>query len=1023
MPNLSRVLSVVGLVALVGGPLSTAPAYAQETLLAQAPVTTVRVSGVAADAQGAPVADATVTLAGPKTYTTKTDARGAYSALVVAGVYVVSATKAGFATATEADFVVAPGVSAQTLNVTMLQQTFSSLQVIGRTSTNVRRSTFNTGPAAIQTLSAVKIEDQAQPQVINLVNELPGAVTESPNSGGNNSAPGAIRFVSIRGAFGNETSTLIDGHALANGAFGDFVSSWLSSEVLGGIELVKGPGAAAPQVINGIGGTINFRTRDPMRTPGGSLTQGFDIGQGGAFTNLLYSGTHGKFGWVLDYSVDGATSAVHDMPGIVSIPSFALINGASIRTSGGSGASAGYQLVTNGPQPGVYGGGINNQITLFGCCQTFNANFNNRTALVKGRYQFSPTTSLTASFISGESYADQNGNHLTLNPATFTPASNYTGTAYAAGTPVGYYQYGANQVISPNFEWDHEPMFNLEFRTGIKDMTILARAFTAGISRLQMNPNGNTAATLVTPMQLYGTAVTCTGTGAAQVCTPQSFNGGTYSVSLPPGSAKCSVPGSPIGVTTGCTSTSSNFIGYNSPTYFSNAEEDKARGYSLEIDKPLGKGGNLLSVAYDYSRNESRTYNYGYAYPDITQVSIPKGSYQTFGTLLVRGIFDVTPKLNATLSNYFTSFTQNTSQDFGQTFVKDTTTRYDPRLGLVFRPNPNTSARFAMGGSVSFPYLGIGDRANGAPPTSYTQVSATDPTQNYATRTLANPKIKPETAFGYDLGADFRVGRDRQTVISGDVYMTNLFNQFLTTNILINPYPGPYTLCTGGATLQADGTCRTSGGLVSTPQTPQVFGTQTINLGDARYEGIEIAISRDPAQGFGFTLNTTLQRAFDYNVSRCIYYSSPLCNGAQNANLGVIPNVNFPEGGAFTAASNYSTVQNHSIPYSTAYGELRFRGPKGTLVQFGEQYMGPNNSLALAPFFVASGSIRVPIGDGRTSVQLSGYNLFNAYPNAYITSGAGVPVSLVNGQIGLTNQNSLGPRNIRLVFTRKFGGL
>lgn len=1023
MFSLSRVLGVVVLVALAGGPISMAPAFAQETLVAQVPATATRITGVVADAQGATVRDVTVTLTGAKSYATKTDARGAFAIDVAPGIYSVSAHKAGFSTATEADFVVAPGTPAQTLNVTMQQQTFSSLQVIGRTSTNVRRSTFNAGPAAVQTLSSVKIEDQAQPQIINLINELPGAVTESPNSGGNNSAPGAIRFVSIRGAFGNETASLIDGHPLANGSFGDFVASWLNSSILGGIELVKGPGAAAPQVINGIGGTVNFRTREPLRTPGGSFTQGFDVGQGGAFTNLLYSGTHGKFGWVLDYAVNGATSALHDSPGLVSIPTSALINGASIRTTGGSGASAGYQLTSAGPQPGVYGNGINNQIALFGCCQTFNANYNNRTALVKGKYQFSATTSLTASFISAESYADQNGNHLTLNPATFKPASNYTGTTYAAGTPVGYYQYGANSVIPPNFEWDHEPMFNLEFRTGIKDMTVLARAFSAGISRLQMNPNGNSAATLTTPMQLYGTAVTCTGTGAAQVCAPQSFNGGTYTISMPPGNAKCSVAGSPIGSTTGCTAASPNFIGYNSPTYFSNSEQDNVRGYSLELDKPIGKGGNLLSVAYDYSRNESKTYNYGYGYPDISQVSIPAGSYQTFGTLLVRGIFDVTPKLNATLSNYFTTFTQNTSQDFGQTFVKSTSSRYDPRLGLVFRPNVNTSARFALGGSVSFPYLGIGDRANGPVPTTYTQVSSTDPAQNYATRTLANPQIKPETAFGYDLGADFRVGRDRQTVISGDVYRTNLFNQFLTTNILINPYPGPYTLCTGGATLQADGTCRTSGGLVSTPQTPQVFGNQTINLGDARYEGIELAISRDPVIGFGFTLNTTLQRAYDYNISRCIYYSSPLCNGPQNANLGVIPNVNFPEGGAFTSASNYSTVQNHSIPYSTGYGEIRYRGVKGTLVQFSEQYLGPNNSLALPAFFIAAGSIRVPVGDAKTSVQLSVYNMFNVYPNAYITSGAGVPVNLVNGQIGLTNQNSVGPRNVRLVFTRKFGGL
>lgn len=1013
MLSISRALSVVGLIAIAGGPLSMAPVYAADVQTAQiAPVSTTRVSGVATDSQGAPVAGATITLTGPHTYAATTDARGAYVLDVAPGVYALSATKAGYATATEADFVVAPGQQTASLNATLQQQTFSSLQVIGRTSTNARRSQFNAGPAAIQTVNAIKIEDQGQTQITNIVNELPGISNESPGSGGNNAAPGAIRFLSIRGAFGNETATLIDGHPLANGAYGDFVSSFLNAQVLGGMELVKGPGAAAPQVINGIGGTINLRTRDPLRTPGGELTQGFDLSNGGLFTNLLYSGTRNKFGWVIDYGAEGATSAVHDQPELVSIPSSALINGQTILTSG-----AGYPTVDKTPNQPYYAGGLYNVATLVGRTP-FNANFNNHTALIKGRYQFSGTTSLTASYLDGEAYADQDGNHLTGNPATFSPKANYTGTAIAPGSTINYFQYGGNSQIPPNYELDHEPMFNLEFHSAIKDVTVLARAFTANISRLQLNPNGNTAATLNQSMQLFGTAVTCTSPG---VCAPQNFNGGNYTVSLPPGSPKCSQPGTPIATGTNCTAASPNFVGYGSPTFYSNSEEDRLRGFSFELDKPLGKSSDLVSVAYDYSKNNSKTYSYAYGYPDITTISIPDGSYQTFGTLLVRGIFDVTPKLNATLSNYFTTYTQHTSQNYGQTFTTNTSSRYDPRLGLVFRPNANVSVRAAAGGSVSFPYLAIGDKANGAVPSTYTGTS-TDPTQNYATQTVANPGVKPETAFGYDLGGDWRVGKDRQTVVSGDVYLTNLFNQFLTTNTLLYPYPGPYALCQSGYAL-VNGSCTKAGAAPLPPQNSQVFGNQTINLGNARYEGVELAVARDPQLGWGYTANVSLQRAYDYNVSRCIYYSSPTCAGTQNANLGVVPYVNLPGSGAYTVGFNYGAVQNHSIPYSEAYGELRYRGPKNSLVQIGEQYVGPNNSYNLPAFFIASGSIRVPLGDARTSMQLSAFNLFNVYPNDYITNGAGVPVPLANGQLGLTNANAVGPRTLRLIFTRKFGGM
>lgn len=1020
MLSMSRVLSVVSLVALAGGPLCMAPASAADVQSAiSAPAATIRVSGVASDSQGAPVAGATITLTGPRTYTATTDARGAYAVDVVPGVYALTAAKAGYSTATESDFAVTPGTSAASLNATLQQQTFSSLQVIGRTSTNSRRSQFNAGPASIQTVSALKIEDQGQTQITNIVNELPGISNESPGSGGNNAAPGAIRFLSIRGAFGNETATLIDGHPLANGAYGDFVSSFLNAEVLGGMELVKGPGAAAPQVINGIGGTINLRTRDPLRTPGGELTQGFDVSNGGAFSNLLFSGTHDKFGWVIDYGTEGATSPVHNQPEYVSIPSYALINGAAIRTSGGSGASAGYPVVDKTANQPYYGGGLYNQVTLLGATP-FNANFNNHTALIKGRYQFSGTTSLTASFLDGEAYADQDGNHLTANPATFAPKAGYNGDL-AAGSAVNYFQYGGNTMIAPNYELDHEPMFNLEFRSSIKDVTVLARAFTANISRLQLNPNGNTAATLSEPMQLWGTAVTCTGSGAAQVCGPQAFNGGTYTVSLPPGSPKCSQPGTPIASGNNCTAASPNFVGYGSPTYYSNSEEDRLRGYSFELDKPVGKGGDLLSVAYDYSKNSSKTYSYGYGYPDITTISIPDGSYQTFGTLLVRGIFDVTPKLNATLSNYFTSYSQHTSQNYGQTFTTNTSSRYDPRLGLVFRPSADVAIRAAAGGSVSYPYLSIGDKANGAVPTTYVGTSP-DPTQNYATQTVANPGVKPETAFGYDLGADWRVGTDRQTVVGVDVYRTNLFNQFLTTNALLYPYPGPYALCQSGFAL-VNGACTKAGSPSQTPQNSAIYGNQTINLGNARYEGVELSVARDPQIGWGYTANVSLQRAYDYDVSPCLYYSSPTCSGTQNANLGVVPNVNLPGSGAYTVGSNYGYVQNHSIPYSQAYGEIRYRGPKNSLVQLGEQYIGPNNSYGLPAFFIASGSIRIPLGDARTSMQFSAFNLFNVYPNDYVTNGAGVPVPLANGQLGLTNANAVGPRTIRVIFSRKFGGM
>src|SRR6185437_3492830 len=49
----------------------------------------------------------------------------------------------------------------------------------------------------------------------------------------------------------------------------------------------------------------------------------------------------------------------------------------------------------------------------------------------------------------------------------------------------------------------------------------------------------------------------------------------------------------------------------------------------------------------------------------------------------------------------------------------------------------------------------------------------------FATEQLQSAALKPETAFGWDIGGDHRLG-DGVTFVSADVYMTNLFNHFIT---------------------------------------------------------------------------------------------------------------------------------------------------------------------------------------------------------------------------------------------------
>ena len=136
--------------------------------------------------------------------------------------------------------------------------------------------------------------------------------------------------------------------------------------------------------------------------------------------------------------------------------------------------------------------------------------------------------------------------------------------------------------------------------------------------------------------------------------------------------------------------------------------------------------------------------------------------------------------------------------------------------------------RAATGYSVAPPYLGL---------LTNTAAAAGDyfPTTYFAQQGNAGD-IQPETAFGWDLGADARF--TRVNTVSVDLYETLLRNQFLTTTYLA---PQPVVLGPNNAYQVPAG---------SYP----LYVYQTQNLGHSRYAGIEVALHRDPEAGIGFTL-------------------------------------------------------------------------------------------------------------------------------------------------------------------------
>ena len=943
------------------GPISSATTFAATTTqVAQtAPQATGAVNGVIKDNTGAPVAGATVRLEGKTTYSTLSDDKGAFSVVNVgAGFYTVTVMKAGYQTARESQFAVFTGET-ETLAVELHVATLTSLRTIAHITSRASNS-MNTSTAAITNISSQTFTDQGTPQVTRVLNQIPGVQISLPQTSANGAVPGAITFPNIRGSLSFETATLIDGHPLSVGTYGDYVTTFLNAYALGGVEVIKGPGAMSPEVNYAIGGTVNFRTKDPTFTPDAQFVIGAG-NRGGTLSNFLLSDTvgNGRLGFVVDIANTNEPSALNGYQA-----NYSPVNGFA-NWNGTTGTKLGYNNSYN-TIPGTASTYFN-QYSLYACCYTVNGNYNSTSELLKLRYRLSNATSVTASYLGGQSFADQNGNTSSQVLGFFAPGAAYTGTvAPNSGlTVTSIHPGGTDQEIN------NEPIFQAEVRSTLGNDTVLGRFYHASIDRLIYQGNANAALPTVVNTNLQGT------NGAAPFAgsTPVAF-----------------------------------FDHYNQ------TEIDRLAGLSFEYSHPIHD--NLLTFSVDSTNSQTISYSQGafgstkggvttgiLASPSVT---IPTGASQVFTTYLARGQFQINPKLSATVSLYDNLYksTYAVACPAGKcsidgsnvTFNTTNTTHFDQRFALEYRPKNNVAIRLSAGSAIAPPYLALLNQVNGS--------VAYAPGSTFATQTVNSGTLLPETAFGYDLGGDYRF-KDGMTVASGDVYSTNLFNHFVAQ------------------TYNSGTTCQV-GNTVGCPVGTPIFYNSNVNLNQARFQGIELQIKRDPKVGFGYVLAGATQRAYTYNLPANFYCTNPAlpCTPANyNTNLAIIPNQNFTGYGLsnFGNSLSYNGFSNQNIPYLQGNMQLSYRLKNGAYASFGETLFGKNNSLNAPPFAIANLSVRYPVSK-HFDLQVSGDNVFNQYPGLFPITGGGVPIPLANGTQAGSTLNTLGPAIYRLILSAKVGG-
>lgn len=928
---------------------------------------------------------------GASTYDTTTDAKGQFVVEGVApGLYVFTVQKAGYNTASESDFAIFSG-EVEHLNVTLHTATFSSLRTIA-TVRAYGQGTFNTSTASVNVVPSQTFEDQAATQVNRVLNQIPGVQISLPSDDANGAALGAVTFPDIRGGLSYETATLIDGHPLATQSFGDYVTTYLNSFMLGSVEVIKGPGAMAPEVNNAIGGTVNFETKDPTLTFTPDYTFGV-TNHGGTYYNFGVSDTVGRVGFVFDFAGYDDPSALNGQR-VWYDPTSEGDDGAVGNVPSGQGyaltsVSQGRSLI---PGTASY---VYNLYPLVACCYTILGDYDNASELLKLRYKLSGATTATFTYLGGQTTADENGDNSSYTPSLFTPGASYTGTALAPNSPLLISNvFASGQPVLTN---NNEPILEGEVRTTLGNDTILGRFYHAGIVRLVLQGEEPNVPTELTE-QLYG--VGNNGSGV-----PVTYNG---------------------------TPTPVYYF-----DYFQENETDKLNGYSVEWDHPISTNNNL-TFSWDTSTDQSIDYeiesNTLYdssggtidltASPYYASTDLPEGSAQTSSTFLLRDQATLGNRLSATLSLYdnlyrntYTYSNPECSAASGTAvcaynspdwlFKTTNTSHFDERLGLTYRLNPNAILRLAAGSAIAPPYLYILSQLNGS--------VSVNTTTNTATVKLNNGNLLPETAAGIDLGADVRVPKT-SLYFSADAYQTNLFNHFIET-------------------YQSIGTCGSnSAGLTcptGSPTTP-LYSEQYFNLSNSRFQGVELSFKRVAPQGLNFTVSGAIQHAYAYNLPPCFYgFSATTGACGYYTNLGIIPGENFTAAytGGEVSGYGYNSFSNQSIPYFQGNASVAYYWANGLYAELGTTLYGKNNSFNEAPFSISYATLRIPLSD-TLSLQVSGDNIFNSLNGYFPILGGGVDAPLaaspvLNGvklpALAATNANVLGPATYRFELTKTFG--
>lgn len=715
------------------------------------------------------------------------------------------------------------------------------------------------------------------------------------------SSVGDDMTLSIRGYNPTETATLLDGHPIGPvGAYGRGYNYNVSPFWgLSGANVIFGSGASGLFGATTVAGAVNFLTVNPTQQNHISITQGVGSNDK-AMTGFLGTGTLGKLAYALAWGTQGTTG---------NFPGGFIQQTALLQTSV---VNLGYK--GNAPPPDLTHANAYNLVNYY----PVSGGYVQRNFVGKLQYDFSPTSTLQFTSYSAQDWSNSTGEGdndyetfpyvlygAQLEIAAIKAGKGGLNTILVNGKPRSCHDTIAVLVDNPQ---GYTCMNAVQYATNFYG------PFGGSIDRWRTL--GNVDNDLRATQQVAGGTVTLEGF-------VDSYN---WNEQKGPGAAI-----GPYGP------------GPNYLYLYGN------RGYLLSDDYAMSK--NDLGFGYSWLRQSDTNGQFPY--------SLPNGvTYNVFGN---------NPPLYLATASYFLrdTWTPNDKfQAFGSFWVQrslDTSsTHFDPRITLMYRPDSADVVRLTSGRSYSEPdpsLMAFAPPVYGAPSSINCPPATKGSGALVSIASAANPQLQPETADDLEVSYGHRF--NATTNIQADLYQSLENQALLQGNVSIVGFPGitvPEDYIRKA--LQRLDSCP---GLHPTEQN-LAFAT-TYNAAAARYRGIVLSASA------GITRNVSFNATFD--IQSAAYLGIP-----QDILIGT---TNLLDGG-----------QIYQIPLRQGTAGLAYSDNDGWGARFDGTYIGANNTWNRNPFWFANASVTKT--NGPVSLTLGVYNLFNSVAQQYGYIGYGVYV-------------------------------